>query len=75
MRIDPKQQMLLEDFYHRTTERQGRDLKAERVLEFHALVVRSGYRFEIPLHGKNMAQLVHPYWGYLGQLRGKEYSF
>lgn len=65
MKISKRSEAFLEDFFPRFTERLGTKLKAERVLEFHHQIVKSNNYFEVPLHGKNMAQLVHPYWGYL----------
>lgn len=69
MKISKRSVTFLNDHFPRFTERLGTNLKAERVLEFHHSIVDSDRYFNVPLHGKNLAQLVHPYWGYLQQFR------
>jgi hypothetical protein len=32
-------------------------------------------KFKVPLHPKNLMQMIHPHYGYITNYKGKEFSF
>ena len=44
------------------------------MIDSHALFAKN-YKFMVPIHPKNLSQLVHPHWGYMSYMPGKSYSW
>jgi hypothetical protein len=49
-------------------------IAAEKLTEFHGEYSKL-FRFKVPLHPKNLSQLIHPFHGYLTAFKGKNFSF
>ena len=62
----------MKDYFDRCTNRKTHRLAAEKVTDFHGEYAKM-FRFQVPLHPKNLSRLVHPYQGYLGALRGRAF--
>lgn len=49
-------------------------MEAEEILTFHDEFVQN-YFFDVPIHYKNLAMLLHPNWGYMCKFLNKKFSF
>ena len=49
-------------------------IPAEEILHFHHEFTKY-YRFDIPIHAKNLAMMLHPHWGYFCKFNKREFSF
>jgi hypothetical protein len=58
------------DFKDHKTHR----VTAEKLSELHGEYSKIG-KFPVPLHPKNLAQLIHPFYGYLANMQGLTVSF
>lgn len=64
----------MKDYFDRYKDRKTLKLPASKLTDFHGEYAKM-FRFAVPLHPKNLAQLVHPYQGYLGAFRGRSFDW
>lgn len=65
---------LLEDYFDRFKDRKSHKIPAEKMTDFHGEFSKM-FKFKVPLHPKNLSQLVHPFHGYLTAFRGQAFNF
>lgn len=73
-RINPVTIANLKELFERFKYRNKETIKAEEILPFHYELTKN-WEFDVPIHSKNMAHMLHPHWGYLTKLRDVELSF
>lgn len=49
-------------------------VKSADLIDFHAEFAKK-FKFKVPLHPRNMAQLIHPFQGYLAAFSTRQFSF
>lgn len=49
-------------------------VKSEELVDFHSDFSKK-FKFRVPLHPRNLMQMIHPHYGYLTSFKGKEFSF
>ena len=49
-------------------------VKSEEMVDFHYDYVEK-FKFTIPLHPKNIMQMIHPHYGYLNCFKDRQFSF
>jgi hypothetical protein len=64
----------LQDIWMRFKKRNKQTITAEEVLPFHNEFTKH-YQFDIPLHYKNIAMMLHPHWGFFCKYTKQEFSF
>lgn len=65
---------MIKEHFDRQKDRKTHAIKSEELVEFHADFAKK-FKFKIPLHPKNMQQMIHPHFGYLTYFKGKNFSF
>ena len=65
---------MIKEHFDRQKDRKTLAIKSEDLVEFHADFAKQ-FKFKIPLHPKNMQQMIHPHFGYLTNFKGKQFSF
>lgn len=64
----------LKEIWSRFKKRNKQTVTSEEVLPFHNEYTKH-YKFDVPLHEKNMALMLHPNWGYFCKFVDKEFTF
>lgn len=64
----------LEESFQRESERHNIGLASHRVIDYHYKFTQLK-KFDIPIHQRNMIQMLHPYHGYMTAIDGKFFSF
>lgn len=72
--IDQKDLSLVREQFDRLKDRKTHAIKSEELVEFHYDFARK-FKFRIPLHPKNMQQMIHPHFGYLTNFKGRSFNF
>jgi hypothetical protein len=72
--IDPKDASLLRENFDRYKDRKTHSLKAEELVDFHHDYSKK-FKLRIPLHPKNLQQLIHPHFGYLASFPDRQFNF
>lgn len=72
--IDQKQEGLLREQFDRLQERKTLKVKSENIVDFHGKFSR-GLRFTVPIHPRNLSQLIHPHQGYMCNYKDRQFSF
>jgi hypothetical protein len=72
--IDEKELSKIKENFDRFKDRKSLKLKSEEIVDFHHDYAKKFY-FTIPLHPRNLMQMIHPHYGYLGYFKGKQYTF
>jgi len=72
--IDQKDFSLLKEHFDRLKDRKTHAIKSEDLVEFHYDFSKK-FKFRVPLHPKNMQQMIHPHFGYLTNFKGRSFSF
>jgi hypothetical protein len=49
-------------------------IKSEELVDYHHDYAKK-FKFRIPLHPKNLMQMIHPHYGYLTSFKNKNFSF
>jgi hypothetical protein len=49
-------------------------VKSEEMVDLHQDFAKK-FKFKIPLHPRNLMQLIHPHYGYLTSFKNREFSF
>lgn len=66
--IDPTTLMKLKDSFDRFRERKSARVPTEKITDVHQLFA-SHFRFRVPIHPKNLAQIINPFQGYMASFR------
>lgn len=72
--IDDKDLSQLKETFDRFKDRKTYAVKSEELVDFHHDFAKK-FRFRVPLHPKNMQQMIHPHFGYLCNFSEKNFSF
>ena len=64
----------LEECFERESDRRNNTLRSDRIVDFHHKFSKVK-KFDIFIHHRNMLQILHPYWGYMGAIEGKSFKF
>lgn len=72
--INPMTLSKLQNVFDRESERRNSTLRSERVVDYHYTFARV-HKFDIPIHERNMIQMIHPYHGYMGAVKDKYFTF
>lgn len=64
----------MKDFFDRFKDRHTHKIPAEKLTDFHGEYAKM-FKFKVPLHPKNLSQLVHPFHGYMTAFRGQAFTF
>ena len=72
--IDQKDFSLLKEHFDRFKDRKTHAVKSEDLVEFHYDFSKK-FKFRVPLHPKNMQQMIHPHFGYLTNFKGRSFNF
>lgn len=65
---------LLEEIFHRESERRNNTLSSERIVDFHYTFAKHR-KFDIEIHRRNLVQILHPYQGYMCGVPDKFFTF
>ena len=66
--IDADTMMKLRDNYERFRDRKSARVPSEKITELHEQFA-GNFRFRVPIHPKNLAQLINPYQGYMANFK------
>lgn len=72
--VDQADLGLLKDFFDRFKDRHTHKIPAAKLTDFHGEYSKM-FKFKVPLHPKNLSQLVHPFHGYLTAFPGQSFTF
>lgn len=72
--IDQKDFSLIKEHFDRFKDRKTHAIKCEDLVEFHYDFSKK-FKFRVPLHPKNMQQMIHPHFGYLTNYKGRSFNF
>ena len=72
--IDQKDLSLLKENFDRFKDRKTHAVKSEEMVDFHHDFAKK-FKFRVPLHPKNMQQMIHPHFGYLCNFSGRSFNF
>ena len=72
--IDQKDFSLLKEHFDRYKDRKTHAVKSEDMVEFHSDFAKK-FKFRVPLHPKNMQQMIHPHFGYLCNFKSRSFNF
>ena len=64
----------LEESFERESERRNKSLRSDRIVDFHYNYAKVR-KFDIPIHQRNLIQMIHPYHGYLCNIEDKLFTF
>ena len=73
-RIEDKDLSLLRENFDRFKDRKTHGVKSEELVDFHHDFAKK-FKFRVPLHPKNMQQMIHPHFGYLCNFHGRVFNF
>ena len=73
-RIEDKDLSLLRENFDRFKDRKLHGVKSEDLVDFHHDFAKK-FKFRVPLHPKNMQQMIHPHFGYLCNFPGRVFDF
>ena len=65
---------MLKDCFDRVRNRDTQLVSAADIVEMHGTFAET-FSFNVPLHPKNLSQLIHPHWGYMASMTGLGYSW
>ena len=68
------QARLIKEAFDRLRNRDSQRVDATDLIDFHGLFVKS-FKFKVPIHPKNLSQLVHPHWGYMASMPNRAYTW
>jgi len=71
--IDEKEMSLLKENFDRFKDRKTHAIKAEDLVEFHHDYSKK-FKFRVPLHPKNLQQMIHPHFGYLANFLNRQFA-
>ena len=74
LRIDDKTMSLLKEQFDRLKHRDTLGIPSSELVDFHGNFSKK-FRFAVPIHARNLAQMIHPYWGYLCFFKNKHFRF
>ena len=63
-KFDFSSQKMLKESFDRLSERQSARLKAKSLIDLHGKFSQF-YKLRVPIHPRNLAQMIHPYQGYM----------
>lgn len=72
--IDDKDLSLLRDNFDRFKDRKTHAVKSGDLVDFHHDFTKK-FKFRVPLHPKNMQQMIHPHFGYLASFKNRDFNF
>ena len=49
-------------------------IPSDEIVDFHGNFAKK-FRFAVPIHARNLAQMIHPYWGYLSHFPNRHFRF
>ena len=49
-------------------------IASSELVEFHGNFAKK-FKFAVPIHALNLAQMIHPYWGYLAHFPNRNFKF
>ena len=49
-------------------------IPSDEIVDFHGNFAKK-FRFAVPIHARNLAQMIHPYWGYLSHVPNRHFRF
>jgi len=49
-------------------------IPSSELVDFHGNFAKK-FRFAVPIHARNLAQMIHPYWGYLSHFPDRHFRF
>jgi len=64
----------IKEWFDRFKDRKTYKMPAEKMTQFHGEYSKR-FEFRVPIHPKNLSQLVHPFHGYLTAFEGESFSF
>ena len=72
--IEEKTKILLKEQFDRLKHRDTFGIPSEEIVDFHGNFAKK-FRFAVPIHARNLAQMIHPYWGYLSHFPNRHFRF
>lgn len=72
--IEDKDLSLLKENFDRFKDRKTHGVASEELVDFHHDFAKK-FKFRVPLHPKNMQQMIHPHFGYLTNFKGRTFNF
>ena len=73
-KIDDGTNALLSEFFDRFKDRKTFTVHSSKMTKFHGEFSKR-WEFRVPLHPKNTAQLIHPFYGYLASFKHEEFTY
>lgn len=65
---------MLKDGWERLQERKTLKVKSENIVDVHGKFSKA-LKFTVPVHPRNLSQLIHPHQGYLCNYKHRQFSF
>ena len=72
--IDQKEFSMIKENFDRFKDRKTHRVKSEEMVDLHYDFAKK-FKFRVPLHPKNMQQMIHPHFGYLCHFQNKDFSW
>ena len=72
--IEEKTKILLKEQFDRLKHRDTLGIPSSEIVDFHGNFAKK-FRFAVPIHARNLAQMIHPYWGYLSHFPNRHFRF
>ena len=67
LKVTPTVYNEVKDSWNRYSDRETHKMKLENMLDFH-YKLGTLYKMRVPIDPKNLAQMVHPHYGYLASM-------
>ena len=65
---------ILKEAFDRTKHRDTGRVESHKVIDMHSKIARA-YPFKVPIHPKNLSQIVHPHHGYMAAFPNRSFSW
>ena len=72
--IEQKDLSLLKEHFDRSKDRKTHAVKSLDMVEFHSEFAKK-FKFRVPLHPKNLQQMIHPHFGYFANFKNRSFNF
>lgn len=67
--------LLMKEAFDRMRNRDSQRVAGADLIEAHGSLSKAGYQFRLPIHPRNMSQMIHPHQGYMAAMPGPGFSW
>ena len=74
--FDMGTQKMLKESFDRVRDRQSAQVPAKDLIEMHGKFAKALHKLRIPVHPRNLAQMIHPHQGYMASFKeGRSFAW